>query len=262
MRDANHRAMITYAPQSRSLEAGNDYIGTCPYAFLIHVLALHNEFLARGHETWSMARVERIKALVKGRQPEQNPMQIALAQIEPLEPGECLEQAEFAINDAKLAEFGNYERFRYINPFRYDTERDVFAQLEELRGTSRKQAALALAIRSLEDHASDLKRRSQRANDAEVARRDARLNILLGGTGVFGPGQMIYWIGEKASGEEAGKAPRATLFGWLDRPKGTPSKAVIEHRQALGEAILSSTELAMSAALLVFGHSCYGSLST
>ena len=33
--------MITYVPKSRSLETGNDYIGACPYAFLIHALALH-----------------------------------------------------------------------------------------------------------------------------------------------------------------------------------------------------------------------------
>lgn len=37
---------------------GNDYIGTCPYAFLIHVLSLHNEFLARESERITAEAVE------------------------------------------------------------------------------------------------------------------------------------------------------------------------------------------------------------
>lgn len=238
VRYANHRAMISYVPKSRSLEAGNDYIGTCPYAFLIHVLALHNEFLARSHEAWSMARIERVEALIADR-PYRDDRMPELTKREPLEAGNRFEQAEFAINQAKLAEFSAYERFRYINPFRYDTERDVFATLEELRGTSRKQAALALAIRSLEDHASDLKRRSQQAADEATANRDARLNILLGGTGVFGAGQMIYWMGEKAQGDKEND-PRSLVFGWIE-----PSKDI-------GAAILSTTEVAMVAALCIF----------
>lgn len=237
VRYANHRAMISYVRKCRSLEAGNDYIGTCPYAFLIHVLALHNEFLARSHEAWSMARIERVEALIADR-PRQGEEMQQLAKREPLEAGNRFEQAEFAINQAKLAEFSAYERFRYINPFRYDTERDVFATLEELRGTSRKQAALALAIRSLEDHASDLKRRSQQAAVEATANRDARLNILLGGTGVFGAGQMIYWIGEKAQGERT--AARSLMFGW------------IKPREDIGATILSITEVAMVAALCIF----------
>ena len=67
-------------------------------------------------------------------------------------------QAAVTFNQAKLAEFAQYERFRHANPFRYDTERDVFKKLEELRGVSRKNKALSLAIQSLEDHASDLAR--------------------------------------------------------------------------------------------------------
>lgn len=236
VRYANHRAMITYLPRSRSLEAGNDYIGTCPYAFLIHVLALHNEFLARRHEERSMARIERVDALIAGRAIARGDVQDVLARREPLEPGTRFEQAEFAINQAKLAEFAEYERFRYANPFRYDTERDVFTKLEELRGTSRKQQALGLAIRSLEDHASDLKRRNQRAADDATARRDARLNILLGGTGVFGAGQMFYWVGEKAS-------EGRQVMALYERLPGT---------KAVGDAILSTTEVAMDIALMVF----------
>ncbi|HMP46932.1 MAG TPA: hypothetical protein PKD99_17680, partial [Sphingopyxis sp.] len=200
VRYANHRAMITYVPKSRSLETGNDYIGTCPYAFLIHAMSLHNEYLAREHEAKSMARIERIEWLVT---PEKERADVplsaaarALDESEPLRGEDDYDRTELAINQAKLAEYRDYERFRYANPFRYDTERDVFAKLEELRGITRKKEALALAIASLEDHASDLQRRHEQQTDRAAARRETQLSILLGGTGIFGAGQMMYWIGD------------------------------------------------------------------
>ena len=230
VRYANHRAMITYVPMSRSLEIGNDYIGTCPYAFLIHALALHNEFLARGHEERTMARIDRIEALVA-----------QLQSREPMQDDDGIHTAEMAINEAKLAEFRQYERFRYSNPFRYDTERDVFAKLEELRGISRKKEALSLAIASLEDHASDLQRSQQRATekaqkkvDEAAARRGGLLNILLGGTGVFGAGQMLYWIGEKAESKPT------ILFWWWPRSHD------------VSNGILWVTEVVMTLAFMVF----------
>lgn len=237
VRYANHRAMITYVPKSRSLEIGNDYIGTCPYAFLIHALALHNEFLARAHESKSMARIERIEWLIADNKPTLSTQAIEIEKTEPLDTNDSeYDKAEMAINQAKLAEFSQYERFRYNNPFRYDTERDVFRKLEELRGTSRKTEALALAISSLEDHAADLQRRRQYSLDRDSARRDARLNILLGGTGVFGAGQMIYWIGEKAND---------------GRPVNFPFREGTEPTQ-FGDLILSYTEMAMWIALFIF----------
>jgi hypothetical protein len=269
VRYANHRAMITYVPKSRSLEIGNDYIGACPYAFLIHALALHNEFLARGHEQKTMARIDRIEALVDERAPADDARIRALADAEPLDGDDRLSQAEFAINKAKLAEFGQYERFRHANPFRYDTERAVFEKLEELRGVSRKSAALSLAIKSLEDHASDLSRRQQKKLDqaqkaadqalqeaedaaakvqkkidAAAARRGQLLSILLGMTGFFGAGQMFYWIGEKTAGKGGAEPELPTA---LATPFGP-----LEANPAVGHFIMATTEVSMILALAVF----------
>lgn len=253
VRYANHRAMITYVPRSRSLEIGNDYIGTCPYAFLIHLLALHNEFLARMHEERSMARIERITAMTAGRGPRDSPAMRALQLREPLDEDDAGDPTELAINQAKLAEFEEYERFRYSNPFRYDTERDVFAKLQDLRGTNRKQAALTTAIASLEDHASDLRRRHQQVADQESARRDLRINLLLGGMGVFGAGQMIYWIGEKAAGD----IPTAASNGATGQPTAESSNAkpILFMKQKdpdTGMAIMGGVEIAMAVALALF----------
>lgn len=269
VRYANHRAMITYVPKSRSLEIGNDYIGACPYAFLIHALALHNEFLARGHEQKTMARIDRIEALVDERAAADDIRIKALADAEPLDGEDRLSQAEFAINQAKLAEFAQYERFRHANPFRYDTERDVFEKLEELRGVSRKNEALSLAVASLEDHASDLSRRQQRKLDqaqkaadraqkaAEeaaarvqkkieeaAARRGQLLNILLGMTGFFGAGQMFYWIGEKTAGKDGPEPEWPTALATPIGPFGPDP--------AIGHFIMAATEVSMILALGVF----------
>lgn len=249
VRYANHRAMITYVPASRSLEIGNDYIGACPYAFLIHALALHNEFLARTHEEKSMLRIDRIEAWVLEREPTQTQAMIALQDREAIDGDDFFDKAQMAINQAKLAEFSEYDRYRYTNPFRYDTERDVFESLEQLRGISRKKEALTMAIASLEDHASDLQRRHQKQTDAASAKRGLWLNILLGGTGVFGAGQMIYWIGEKAAGGVETDESGAVL---------EPPKAVfilfhkMQASSRVGEVILWWTEIFMTFAAAIF----------
>lgn len=269
VRYANHRAMITYVPKSRSLETGNDYIGACPYAFLIHVLALHNEFLARGHEQKTMTRIDEIETLLaKSKRQEDEATDEGRAKAS-REEAARLDKAEIAINEAKLAEFSQYERFRYANPFRYETERTVFKTLEELRGISRKKEALALAIKSLEDHASDLSRRQQlkaegerRAEaqarkdredeaalkqkrvDDDAARRGVWLNVLLGMTGFFGAGQMFYWIGEKAAGPDAGGPPHPTM---LATPLGVRGPSA-----DIGNAILAATEVVMMVTLGIF----------
>lgn len=208
VRYANHRAMITYVKSSRSLETGNDYIGTCPYAFLIHTTALHNEFLGRDHEAACMAGIEEIKALIDRK---------------------LFDKAEKKINALKLSEFSDFEQYAYGNPFRYDTERDVFDGLQKLRGVMRKQDAIQKAVASLEDHTADLHRSSEN-------RRNLRLNILLGSLGLYGAGQMFYWIGEKAQGENepwfSTTTPRALLF----QPTGA---------EATGDMILSLTEAAI-----------------
>lgn len=268
VRYANHRAMITYVPRSRSLEIGNDYIGACPYAFLIHALALHNEFLARGHEHKTMERIEQIEALIAGGARGQDAVENLPAQ-RLQDEAVRLDQAEIAINEAKLAEFSQYERFRHANPFRYDTERDVFKTLEQLRGISRKQAALALAIKSLEDHASDLSRRQQLQADSkrrdeeqakkdredeaarqqkivddDAARRGVWLNILLGMTGFFGAGQMFYWIGEKTSGKAGGGPDHPTALATIVGHRGPSSN--------IGNSILAATEIVMTVTLVAF----------
>lgn len=157
VRFANHRALITYVAQSRSLEVGNDYIGTCPYAFLIHILAMHNEFLSRSHEERAARDIDAIGIALKKKAPD-------------------FEQIESRINELKAANYEVFETHRYLNVFRYDTERDVFAKLEQLRGIDRRNTAVMEAIRSLEDKSSDLEGRRNAAQQALEEQRGKTLN--------------------------------------------------------------------------------------
>jgi hypothetical protein len=193
VRYANHRGMITYVAGSRSLEIGNDYLGTCPYAFLIHVLAMHNEFLARDHEKRSADKIEMIDREVQA---------LRHAAINE-ELRDRSQKLETEINDLKLASYRQYERHRYLNIFRYDTEAAVFARLAELRGTDWRGAAMERALETLEEYANDLDRRQAKtlaaieeqakeqerllakALEVRHRERDRRLSALIGAVGLI-----------------------------------------------------------------------------
>ena len=210
MRYANHRGMITYVAGSRSLEIGNDYIGTCPYAFLIHVLALHNEFLARDHEKRSAERIEKIDRVVQ---------KLRKARI-----AETLRSRsqvlETAINNLKLDGYRKYERHRYLNIFRYDTEAAVFEKLAELRGTDWRGEAMDKALATLEEYASDLDRRQAKALDDEQRERDGRLGALIGLVGV------ISGVG--------------TLFSLVEYLEGHPHLSLPGKKEPLGAYLLGN----------------------
>ena len=180
IRYANPRAMITYVPRSRTLEVGNDHIGTCPYAFLIHALSMHNEALTRAQERATFEAIHEIGRLTTiGERDEKNGHRY-------------FEAAEKIINKVRLDAFHTYERHRYINPFRYDTERDVFEELERLRGTSRLKLAYEGALASLDEHNRDLARMRQEKDAERAERHDRLLSVLFGIFGISGVIQVAY----------------------------------------------------------------------
>lgn len=191
VRFANPRALVTFVEGSRSLEIGQDYIGTCPYAFLIHVSALHNEFLARSYEALTFNLIAEVEALNrKGR----------------------LKTAASAFYRFRTGPFSDFQRHRYQNHFRYDTERDVFAALERLRGTSRREQLLETLVLNMESQTRDL--------EARTAKQDEqRLSLLLGALGVFGLFQLAFIWAESLRryqqyGGEAGD--RGVILGFIE----------------------------------------------
>ncbi|WP_343520183.1 hypothetical protein [Sphingomonas sp.] len=186
VRYANPRAMITYVSRSRTLEVGNDHVGTCPYALLIHALSMHNEALTRAQEESTFAAIDAITR------------EVACGRAAPSGRHAHFEQAERLINETRIAAFHVYERHRYANPFRYDTERDVFDELERLRGTSRLKLAYEAALGSLEEQIRDLDRMRQAAEDAHVQKQDRKVAALLGTLGIFGVIQVAFQVDQFA----------------------------------------------------------------
>lgn len=194
VRFANHRSMITYAPRSRSLEVGNDYIGTCPYAFLIHVMSLHNEYLARDFEKVSLDELQQIESQLNGSI-----------------GGDGYQAVARRINTLKISRYRNFEQHRHTNVFRYDTERDVFAELEQLRGVRRKETALDLALDSLEDHADDLENHRSSERDRNIG----AIGFLLGGIGAAeGLNKLSEFIGKHAPAN-GWLAMTESVLSWL-----------------------------------------------
>jgi hypothetical protein len=218
IRYANPRCLITYVQRSRTLEVGNDFIGTCPYAFLIHVLAMHNERLTRDQEKLAFAVVEKVNSYVREAQAalsklgnEAEPQGQAAATIL-RRVGRTVQDAEAWINWYRMAAFEHFDRHRYVNPFRYDTERDVFNELETLRGTSRLEKALEKAFGALDESTRDLERVRAEAEreqerqddkareverelaDSEQRMRDRKMTVLFGIVGLSGLGQLAFNI--------------------------------------------------------------------
>jgi hypothetical protein len=183
IRYANPRCLITYVQRSRTLEVGNDFIGTCPYAFLIHVLAMHNERLTRDQEKLAFAVVEKVNHY----------MQLAEAGKR-AEAGPLIQQAEEWINWYRMAAFEHFDRHRYFNPFRYDTERDVFDALEQLRGTSRLIAALDKAFAGLDESTRDLERVRAEAEADWEDTRNLILTVVFGIVGLAGLAQVVLQV--------------------------------------------------------------------
>lgn len=184
IRYANPRAMITYVPRSRSLEVGNDYIRTCPYAFLIHVLSMHNEVLTRGQELTTFKAIRDVGSFVERAE-------AARRSGEPLDLEE-FGKKECKINRVRLDAFEIYDRHRYVNPFRYDTERDVFDELERLRGTSRLKSIHDVALSSLEEHMQDLDRIRREYEAKQAKNAEQRITVLFIVLGVVGAIQTIF----------------------------------------------------------------------
>ena len=204
IRYANPRSLITYVSRSRTLEVGNDHILTCPYAFLIHVLALNNEYLTREKERRAFEVIDWVRATLD-----------RLDDLPELEARRRLAEVEKHINRLRIDSFEHFDRHRYVNPFRYDTERDVFDELEKLRGTSRLELAHKEALSALEEQAKDLERQAERIAGSREQDRDRRLGVLFGLIGLSGIGQLLFNFYDYGTARAAAAKPLDRIDGVL-----------------------------------------------
>jgi hypothetical protein len=164
VRFANPRALITYVEKARSLEAANDFIGTCPYAFMIHAVSMHNEFMTREYEASAFGLIARVEDL--GRRGR-------------------LKKAAEAFYAFRTGEYAAYYSDRYMNVFRYDTESEVFEKMTQLRGIGRRNDYIERLITNMESQTRD---REARINKGD----ENAMNLLLGALGLFGFFQLTF----------------------------------------------------------------------
>lgn len=168
-RFANPRALITFVEKARSLEAANDFIGTCPYAFMIHAVSMHNEFMTREYERSAFELIGDVETLGnKGK----------------------LKRAAGKFYAFRTGDYAAYYRDRYTNIFRYDTERDVFDSMMQLRGIERRNDYIEKLISNLESQTHD--------REARIKQDDEKLLTAgLGALGIFGFFQVAFDWAEK-----------------------------------------------------------------
>lgn len=186
VRFANPRALITYVEKARSLDAANDYIGTCPYAFMIHAVSMHNDMMTREYEAAAFELIGEVERLgAKGR----------------------LKRAAEAFYAFRTGDYAGYYRDRYMNVFRYDTEAEVFDKMTELRGIGRRNEYIERLVSNMESQTRD--------REARLAKKDeTSMNVLLGALGVFGFFQLAMMWSDKLRDLKRNDDVEVTL-SWL-----------------------------------------------
>ncbi len=186
VRFANPRALTTYVEKARSLEAANDYIGTCPYAFMIHVVSMHNEFMTREYEATAFELIDEVERL--GRRGR-------------------LKRAAEAFYAFRTGDYADYYRDRYMNVFRYDTESEVFEKMTQLRGIGRRNDYIERLISNMESQTRD--------REARLAKKDeTSMSLLLGALGVFGFFQLAMMWADKLRDLKRDDGVEVSL-GWV-----------------------------------------------
>ena len=202
MRFANGRSIYQVVERSRSLDVGNDFIGTCPYIFLVHLMTLHNEFLIRKFELETADVQDKLSnpALTEYGDLQQL---LGRSASEPTKTSE-LKKATQPFYEFRYKAFAIYKRHLYINTFRYDTERDVFEQLQQIRGTeSRLQRCddivigLDKTIQDIEEDKRYQEQQQQAESNLKRIESDRILNLAVFGVGIFSALQVFYAIVEK-----------------------------------------------------------------
>lgn len=186
VRFANPRALITYVEKARSLEAANDFIGTCPYAFMIHVVSMHNEFMTREYEASAFDVIGKVEDLGnRGR----------------------LKEAAEAFYAFRTGDYAAYYRDRYMNVFRYDTESEVFDKMTQLRGIGRRNEYIERLISNMESQTRD--------REARINKQDENaMSLLLGALGLFGFFQLTFQWSTTLS-PQAGVVSAEPNFDWM-----------------------------------------------
>jgi hypothetical protein len=117
---ATEDSIFEIVSSSRSLEKGSQYIGTCPYLFLVHVTVFHDESLVRRFANSVRKLTKRI-----GKKTEK--FSNFDASIDKLD------KIVSIFHKGRFGIFGEVERYRHINTFLYSTEQSFYKAISDYR---------------------------------------------------------------------------------------------------------------------------------
>ncbi|GAB3879275.1 hypothetical protein GCM10029964_031370 [Kibdelosporangium lantanae] len=175
---ASAGSVFEVVAQSRSLSAGREWIGTCPYLFLVHLMTLHNEDLVRRYEQQVRNLIEHLDQVGPLGTDERR---------EPWRRGWRSEDTFDRFRRFRLTTFNEVQRHRYFNVLRYHTERSFYDSIEEVRGIRQREQYWAGVVTDLEHTVDNLR-------DAQQRRFDGWRNKLLAAVTVIGVLQVAFQV--------------------------------------------------------------------
>lgn len=125
---ATPKVVFEVVSTSRSLDrAGRTWLGTCPYMFLVHITAFHNEAIVRAYEARVTELIGKLKGLMADGQ--------SARKVDTTE----LTRAYEEMKEFRLKTFQQVHKHLSFNIFRYETERTFFKSIADVRGISARQ---------------------------------------------------------------------------------------------------------------------------
>jgi len=124
---ANPRCLYEVVSSSRSLEqGGRDWLGTCPYLLLVHIMAFHNETLVLQFE-------KKVSEII-------NKLEKQGFQVETISRLSSRKMRKLIniFRESRLFIFQKVYKHMYSNVLRYQTEQEFYSAIETIRGTSGK----------------------------------------------------------------------------------------------------------------------------
>lgn len=193
----NHHSIFEVVRESRSLEAGRAYLGTCPYLFLVHMMAFQNEALVRRLEVEIGRLVERVRD--EG---------LTVARLQALRASdEKMKKVIDAFDEHRLKIFEDVERYTHLNVFRYDTEQDFFRAVERVRGLGDRQAHWNEVLARLQETVASIRDRTRQDSEDWLNKTVVFISFMSVLQVVFAVPELLKSLGESYPGMQLWRKP-------------------------------------------------------
>jgi hypothetical protein len=188
-------------------------------------MALHNEFLIRRYEAEvavlqnklddpGLTALGNIGALLGALSTE--------GANQPAVPAREIHKATSQFYYFRLKAFTVFKRHLYDNTLRYDTERDLYDDLERIRGIGTRIARCESVVTGLDRTIKDLEDDKRYREQREARHAENRLSKLVGVVGLFSVAQASFQAVDAYRGLFEGEKPKCSFESWRGWPPFCP----------------------------------------